>query len=90
MSRPRDRKWVYLFKERDGQSKSLLGGKGAGLAELTRAGLPVPQGFIVTTEACNAYTAAGKKLTWSNLSGDDPLAKISGRENTATSASAKP
>lgn len=54
MSQPRDRKWVYLYEEGDGQNKSLLGGKCAGLAEMTRAGLPVPPGFIVTTEACNA------------------------------------
>ncbi|HKO60782.1 MAG TPA: pyruvate, phosphate dikinase [Pyrinomonadaceae bacterium] len=49
------RKWVYLFEEGDGQDKSLLGGKGAGLCEMTRAGLPVPPGLIVTTEACNAF-----------------------------------
>ena len=49
------RKWVYLFNEGDGQNKTLLGGKGAGLCEMTRAGLPVPPGLIVTTEACNAF-----------------------------------
>jgi pyruvate,orthophosphate dikinase len=48
-------KWVYLFDEGDGQNKSLLGGKGAGLCEMTRAGLPVPPGLIVSTEACNAF-----------------------------------
>ncbi|HVQ38212.1 MAG TPA: pyruvate, phosphate dikinase, partial [Pyrinomonadaceae bacterium] len=48
-------KWVYLFEEGDGQNKSLLGGKGAGLCEMTRAGLPVPPGLIVSTEACNAF-----------------------------------
>ena len=48
-------KWVYLFNEGDGQNKTLLGGKGAGLCEMTRAGLPVPPGLIVTTEACNAF-----------------------------------
>jgi pyruvate, orthophosphate dikinase len=48
-------KWVYLFEEGSGEDKALLGGKGAGLAEMTRAGLPVPPGFIVTTEACNAF-----------------------------------
>jgi pyruvate,orthophosphate dikinase len=48
-------KWVYLFEEGDGQDKSLLGGKGAGLCEMTRAGLPVPPGLVVTTEACNAF-----------------------------------
>src|SRR5918992_5232063 len=48
-------KWVYLFEEGDGQNKALLGGKGAGLCEMTHAGLPVPPGLIVTTEACNAF-----------------------------------
>ena len=48
-------KWVYIFEDGDGQNKSLLGGKGAGLCEMTRAGLPVPPGLIVTTEACNAF-----------------------------------
>src|SRR6476660_3804071 len=48
-------KWVYLFEEGPGDDKALLGGKGAGLCEMTRAGLPVPPGLIVTTEACNAF-----------------------------------
>src|SRR6476469_2422288 len=48
-------KWVYLFEEGAGDDKALLGGKGAGLCEMTRAGLPVPPGLIVTTEACNAF-----------------------------------
>jgi len=48
-------KWVYLFEEGSGDDKSLLGGKGAGLCEMTRAGLPVPPGLIVSTEACNAF-----------------------------------
>src|SRR5882672_5656956 len=48
-------KWVYLFEEGSGDDKSLLGGKGAGLCEMTRAGLPVPPGLVVTTEACNAF-----------------------------------
>src|SRR5258705_9835979 len=48
-------KWVYLLEEGPGDDKSLLGGKGAGLCEMTRAGLPVPPGLIVTTEACNAF-----------------------------------
>jgi len=50
-------KWVYLFKEGNAQMRDLLGGKGAGVAEMTRAGLPVPPGFTITTEACNAYYA---------------------------------
>src|SRR6478672_4243036 len=48
-------KWVYLFEEGSGDDKSLLGGKGAGLCEMTRSGLPVPPGLVVTTEACNAF-----------------------------------
>jgi len=52
-------KWVYLFDEGDASMKALLGGKGANLAEMTKLGLPVPPGLIVTTEACNAYLAAG-------------------------------
>jgi pyruvate,orthophosphate dikinase len=55
-------KWVYLFEEGSGDEKSLLGGKGAGLSEMTRAGLPVPPGFVVTTEACNAFFENGKNF----------------------------
>jgi pyruvate,orthophosphate dikinase len=54
------KKWVFLFEEGDKDQKDLLGGKGANLAEMTNLGLPVPPGFIITTEACNAYSAAGK------------------------------
>ena len=52
---PTSHKWVYLFEEGSGEDKTLLGGKGAGLCEMTRAGLPVPPGLIVSTEACNAF-----------------------------------
>jgi pyruvate,orthophosphate dikinase len=48
-------KWVYLFTEGDASMRVLLGGKGAGVAEMTRTGVPVPPGFTITTEACNAY-----------------------------------
>jgi len=70
-SRGAAKKWVYLFGEVAAAEKyakswegvrSLLGGKGANLADMTRAGLPVPPGFTVTTEACNAYLAAGEKF----------------------------
>ena len=54
--------WVYLFEEGSGDNKSLFGGKGAGLCEMTQAGLPVPPGLIVTTEACNAFYANGKQF----------------------------
>jgi len=55
-------KWVYMFEEGNKDMRDLLGGKGAGLAEMTRAGLPVPPGFIITTEACNAFFDAGKQF----------------------------
>src|SRR5581483_3238760 len=56
------KKWVYLFSEGSGEMRALLGGKGAGCAEMTRAGLPVPPGFTITTEACNAYYQAGRQF----------------------------
>jgi pyruvate, orthophosphate dikinase len=49
------RKWVYLFSEGNASMRELLGGKGAGVSEMTNAGLPVPPGFTITTEACNGY-----------------------------------
>ncbi len=48
-------KWVYLFSEGSASMRDLLGGKGAGVAEMTRSGIPVPPGFTITTEACNSY-----------------------------------
>ena len=56
------RKWVYLFTEGKAEMRELLGGKGANLAEMTNIGLPVPQGFTVTTEACTQYYEDGKKI----------------------------
>ncbi|HHU72302.1 MAG TPA: pyruvate, phosphate dikinase, partial [Clostridiales bacterium] len=56
-------KWVYLFKEGNADMKNLLGGKGANLAEMTNLGLPIPQGFTVTTEACNDYYDKGKQIS---------------------------
>ena len=58
-----DKKYVYLFKEGNASMRELLGGKGANLAEMTNLGLPIPQGFTVTTEACNKYYADGKKIS---------------------------
>ena len=55
-------KWVYLFKEGNTDMRNLLGGKGANLAEMTNLGLPVPQGFTITTEACTQYYEDGKKI----------------------------
>src|SRR3972149_215565 len=65
------KRWVYLYSQVDkaeayagnwDKVRALLGGKGAGLADMTRLGVPVPPGFTVTTEGCNAYLAAGEKL----------------------------
>ena len=56
-------KFVYLFNEGNAEMKNLLGGKGANLAEMTNLGLPIPQGFTVTTEACTDYYNSGKKIT---------------------------
>jgi pyruvate, orthophosphate dikinase len=61
-ARPRAHKWVYRFDEGSAAMRDLLGGKGAGVAEMTRAGLPVPPGFTITTEACNAFYARGGKF----------------------------
>ena len=71
-------KLIYTFAEGNASMRSTLGGKGAGLAEMTNAGLPVPPGFTITTEACNAYYAAGKELPpglW-----DDVVAHMKGLE----------
>ena len=56
-------KWVYLFEEGNADMRNLLGGKGANLAEMTNLGLPIPQGFTVTTEACTDYYNSGKIIT---------------------------
>ena len=56
------KKYVYLFSEGDATMRNLLGGKGANLAEMTKLGLPVPQGFTITTEACTQYYEDGKKI----------------------------
>ncbi|MDE6254441.1 MAG: pyruvate, phosphate dikinase [Lachnospiraceae bacterium] len=55
-------KWVYLFKEGNANMRELLGGKGANLAEMTNLGLPVPQGFTITTEACTQYYEDGRQI----------------------------
>ena len=56
------KKYVYYFDEGNKEMKKLLGGKGANLAEMTRMGLPIPQGFIITTEACIEYTKNKKQF----------------------------
>ena len=65
-----NKKYVYLFSEGDASMRNLLGGKGANLAEMTKLGFPVPQGFTVTTEACTRYYDDGRKI------GDDIIAEI--------------
>ena len=56
------KKYVYLFQEGNASMRELLGGKGANLAEMTNIGLPVPQGFTVTTEACTQYYEDGRRI----------------------------
>ena len=79
-----NKKYVYLFSEGNGSMRNLLGGKGANLAEMTRIGIPVPQGFIVTTEACNKYYEDGKQITASIVEeihkNIKELEKITGKE----------
>ena len=55
-------KWVYMFTEGDATMRNTLGGKGANLAEMTKLGLPVPQGFTITTDACTQYYEDGRKI----------------------------
>ena len=56
-------KYVYLFSEGNASMKNLLGGKGANLAEMTHIGMPVPQGFTISTEACTKYYEDGEKIS---------------------------
>ena len=56
------KKFVYLFSEGNGKMRELLGGKGANLAEMTGLGMPVPQGFTITTEACTQYYEDGRQI----------------------------
>ncbi len=64
------KKYVYLFSEGNANMRELLGGKGANLAEMSNIGLPVPQGFTITTEACTQYYEDGRKIN------DDIMAEI--------------
>ncbi|MBQ3050106.1 MAG: pyruvate, phosphate dikinase, partial [Oscillospiraceae bacterium] len=56
------KKYVYMFTEGNASMRELLGGKGANLAEMTKIGLPVPQGFTISTEACTQYYEDGRKI----------------------------
>ncbi|MGL5149624.1 MAG: pyruvate, phosphate dikinase [Clostridium sp.] len=79
-----EKKYVYLFSEGNASMKNLLGGKGANLAEMTTLGIPVPQGFIVTTEACNKYYEDGSMITESIIeeitANLEKLEKVTGKE----------
>lgn len=71
------KKYVYMFSEADKSMKDLLGGKGANLAEMTKLGLPIPQGFTVSTEVCSKYYEDGEKLNDEILAQiDDAIAKL--------------
>src|SRR5438034_11360117 len=76
--------WVYLVSEGNAQMRDLLGGKGAGVAEMMRIGLPVPPGFTITTEACNEYFGRGQKLSdemWAqSLKALQAVERLSGRK----------
>jgi len=61
------KKWVYTFEEGDGKNKKLLGGKGANLCEMTQIGIPVPPGFVITTEACVEFLEKRNKELWPEL-----------------------
>ncbi|MDF2521460.1 MAG: pyruvate, phosphate dikinase, partial [Clostridia bacterium] len=75
------KKYVYSFKEGKADMKDLLGGKGANLAEMTNIGLPVPQGFTISTEACNEYYEKDRQL-WQELK-DQIEEKLAELEKTA-------
>ncbi|HZV50574.1 MAG TPA: pyruvate, phosphate dikinase [Candidatus Dormibacteraeota bacterium] len=77
MSTTTGTKWVYLFSEGSKDMRDLLGGKGAGVAEMTRAGMPVPPGFTITTEACREYYRLGRRFPdglWEQV--EDALARL--------------
>jgi len=61
------KKYVYTFEEGDGKNKKLLGGKGANLCEMTQIGIPVPPGFVITTEACVEFLEKRKQQLWPEL-----------------------
>lgn len=77
-------KWVYFFDEGNASMRNLLGGKGANLAEMTGLGLPIPQGFTVTTQACNDYYAQGEEISKEVLdqiySSLERLEKVTGKK----------
>ena len=74
-------KWVYLFREGNTNMRDLLGGKGAGVAEMTRTGVPVPPGFTITTEACNAFYESGSGRQFPDGMWDQVLAALKDLES---------
>ena len=79
-------KWVYMFTEGNANMRNLLGGKGANLAEMTNLGLPVPQGFTITTEACTQYYEDGRQINDEIMAQImEAITKMEGEENTRTS-----
>ena len=75
------RKWVYLFSEGNANMRELLGGKGANLAEMTSLGLPVPQGFTITTEACTQYYEDGQRDQRRDSGTDQRVHRKDGRDH---------
>ncbi len=73
------KKYVYLFSEGNGKMRELLGGKGANLAEMTNLGLPVPQGFTISTEACTQYYEDGRKINDEIQARDHGIHRKNGR-----------
>ena len=77
-------KYIYMFSEGNGNMRELLGGKGANLAEMTKIGLPVPQGFTITTEACTQYYEDGRKINdeimAQAMAGVDEMERINGKK----------
>ena len=75
-------KFVYMFSEGDASMRNLLGGKGANLAEMTKLGMPIPQGFTVTTEACNDYYDKGRVVEAEVIKGiEDGIEKLEAISN---------
>ena len=74
------KKWVYRFEDGNASMRDLLGGKGANCAEMIRAGLPVPPGFVVTTEACNAFYESSEAVSNRHVGADVGGAQRAGRE----------
>ena len=70
------KKYVYLFSEGNANMRELLGGKGANLAEMTNIGLPVPQGFTITTEACTQYYEDGRQINDEIMAAANPDAMV--------------